>query len=230
MKHTPDWPCLTDGITVWYRNLKCASTYFGNFLVQELDWVPIEFKNIEWDRHKVFGHIMEPRKRWFKGMAECIHNEFYLEGGAFYGIDFLALPDHQIRKFITMVPWLDEHSMPYTVTLGKDIAYKIDWIPVDLPLHSAEFLTRNYLHAQGRFVPPQRFDGINKHESGDRNRQIYERIKTIIMEDETQTRKTNFNLVLQDDINLYNDVVANLDLDKLPNWSASSWLNHITRR
>lgn len=229
MNYIPSYHCLTNGIYVWYRNLKCASTYFDRFFVEELGWVPIAFKDIEWNRHRVVGHIMEPRRRWAKGIAEYIHNEFYNEGGAFYGADFLGLPEHQIRKFVTSIPWLDEHSMPYVTALGRERAYKIDWIPIDLPVHSAEFLTRSFTHGTGRFVPPERMQQYYRHESGDRNRQIYELVKRLVFEHEDPVARRITDFVLHDDIELYNSVITHFNPDMLPNWQQCSWLNYVNR-
>jgi hypothetical protein len=110
--------CLEKNNTVYVRNLKCASTFFYQNFIQD-DWHPIKFESIDWDCH-VFGHILDPIERRYKGIAEyikmCNLEQEYLES-------------EKLQKLIKSAPFLDRHSTPYHLLFENKI-HSIDWIPL----------------------------------------------------------------------------------------------------
>ena len=105
---------------VYVRNLKCASTFFFENLLNVFDWERISYQNINWDTDHVFGHIIDPITRRHKAVAEFIDMRMLSE-------EFLK--NQKLQQLLSVAPYLDRHGIPYTTTF-KDKCYKIDWIPI----------------------------------------------------------------------------------------------------
>lgn len=194
-------PCLTNGHLVWYRNLKCASTYYEWFFREQLGWRPMQFREIEWDRNLVFGHIMEPERRWLKGLAEYFHTFAPF-------IDILSLTDEQVKSLVYSIPWLDEHSIPYNIALGQ-YASSIWWLPMDLG--NSQQVTYNFLTSQNLSIDYNLFktdDPVIVHATGDKTRAIFERLRQA---KSNLPGKGQYNCLLTEDRLLYSKAVQELN-------------------
>lgn len=112
--------CCTCGHLVYIRNLKCGSTFFWRNFLDTFKWWEIRWSDINWEKQRVFGHLMDPLQRRIKGMAEHLHMA---------GLDDLFRTNKKFRQFIVDIPVLDSHSASYFDWFGT-AAWHIDWIPV----------------------------------------------------------------------------------------------------
>jgi hypothetical protein len=105
---------------VYVRNLKCASTFFYENLLNVFNWKNISYQDIDWDTDHVFGHIIDPVVRRHKAVAEFVDMQMLSE-------EFLK--NKNLQLLLGVAPYLDRHGIPYTATF-RDKCYKIDWIPI----------------------------------------------------------------------------------------------------
>jgi hypothetical protein len=134
--------CLKSPIAgVFYvRNLKAASSTYVHWL-ESLGWQPCDLGScIDWEKDIVFGHILDPLKRYRKGLAMAFH----------YRADLKKLlsvldwkNDNCWLDFIANLKYIDRHTLTLQLSL-KDKAKQIYWIPIDIDIdhksHTLEFL------------------------------------------------------------------------------------------
>ena len=116
---------------------KHASTSYTNLFRDQLAWTVTQTDYIDWDKDVVFAHILNPNTRHLKGITECLVK---------YNLFDLVDDDRFLKLLSTAV--FDLHSYPLTVALGDD-AYKIEWLMLDHPDYSADYITTKFLKAHG---------------------------------------------------------------------------------
>lgn len=195
---------------VYLPSLKSACTYYYTLCLAN-GFERIYFQQIEWDKDHVVGFIMEPIKRYFKGVIEDI---FQSDSDEYQNLIFTL-----IEKYNGLCFPMSGHCMPISITL-KDYAYKVDWIPLyedHIPSHKLfKKLCREY-----DIEIIDAGENIDSHESNYYKTAMFEKIYKF---------KDNFNdsfsawfLNIAEDLDLYYNVVAKIN----PNgekWKDISWL------
>lgn len=107
--------------------LKCASTFFADlFLHQLIGWQPINLYDQDWSRIKPFGLLMEPSTRRINGIMQVLQGLYSVAD-----LERLVNTDRALGQILSLIPWLDSHSMPYTIMYGNLLS-KINWIPMEI--------------------------------------------------------------------------------------------------
>ena len=79
MKMTPvqygdtGWPAWRCGNLVYYRNYKCATTFYLHIFKT---WEEITTHDIDWEKDHVFSYIRDPIERYRSGIAEFLFSLF----------------------------------------------------------------------------------------------------------------------------------------------------------
>lgn len=203
--------CYVGGSLVYVKNLKCASTFFGSSFVNCWRWEPILWSDIDWDYHHVFGHMLDPVQRRFKGLAEYIN---------MHNLNELFLNDTNFQNFVTNAVVLDEHTSSYHDTFGQSV-YHIDWIPITDYTHNQviEFTERL-----------MRFHGIRRTKNWDYNnvhrthpeKQIIQQKLEQLFEKQCYWPQS-VQWYLEKDVKLYNHINKKFD-SAAETWDKSSWL------
>jgi hypothetical protein len=203
--------CYTNGFMVYVRNLKCASTFFGSSFEKFWRWESIKWSNINWETQHVFGHMLDPLERRFKGLAEYIN---------MHGLSASFHSDARFQAFVKNAVVLDEHTSSYHDTFGN-LVYHIDWIPISDYTHEQviEFTERLLRHY-----------GINTLKNWDYNnvhcthleKQAVERHLKQLCEDQ-KTWPQTVAWYLERDVTLYKHINSRFD-PNAKTWIETSWL------
>jgi len=194
---------------VYIRILKCASSFFHNNF-QAWGWTPIAFEAIDWERHHVFAHMLDPLERRYKGAAE------YIQMNNMQDI-FLTNPD--FRKFISQIPVFDDHTASYHDQLGN-YCNMIDWIPISgrEPAETKR-LTELFLWSHGIRV----LGRWNRNHARHADARL-KHLQSAVRECTEQTYHDSVYQYLLRDCVLYNRVCANFDPTQT-SWTNVSWLS-----
>lgn len=206
------------GPLVYVRSLKTASTFFYNNLIQRHGWSEINFDEIDWERQRVFSHIIDPIERRHKAFAEYISMTGNV--GLFYSTP-------SFRHMLTTLPLLDAHSTSLHDYFGSRIR-NIDWIPLTADHRDNILLTERIINE---------YTGIQSHvwhqefahTSSPEKKQLTQDLQA-----DWDTARENNNipelsmLYLENDINLYQSVVRYFDPSGR-DWDQCSWLNRSPR-
>lgn len=199
---------LQTGDVVYIRMLKCASSFFHNNF-QDWGWTPIAFEAIDWGRHHVFAHMLDPMERRYKGAAE------YIQMNNMQDI-FFDNPD--FRKFISQIPVFDDHTASYHEQLGN-YCQLIDWIPISgLPPAETARLTELLFWGHGIRVL-NRWNWAHARPADTRLKAL----QLAVRECTEQTYHDSVYRYLLRDCVLYNRVCANFDPTQ-KSWDNVSWL------
>lgn len=196
---------------VYMATLKCASTFYSTMLMDN-GWVRCSFSDIDWQKDHVFGFLLDPVRRWFKGLQEDIQNE---ESRSFTNTAYEVIENYWSHCFL-----VTNHTLPITTALG-DRAYQIDWIPlVDKTSNYPQFqlLCEKY----GLNVEP----GENTDPHHGHGNKLLE-VEHI--ERRFNTGNVMWELFLQRDIDLYNNVCNNFN-PQGATWDEMSWLRNARNR
>jgi hypothetical protein len=199
---------LQGGDVVYIRILKCASSFYHNNF-ESWGWRPIAFDAIDWNRHHVFAHMLDPLERRYKGAAEYI-NMNNMQDVFFNNADF--------RKFVATVPVFDDHTASYHDQLGN-YCRLIDWIPISgiAPKETAR-LTELMLEDHGINI-------LNRW-NWEPARPASTKLKTLqlaVRDCLEQTYQDGVYRYLYNDCVLYNRVCEKFNPTK-PRWCDVSWL------
>jgi len=182
--------------------LKNASTYYSNLLKYN-NWDRILYRDINFNKHHVFGFIMDPINRYFKGLAEDITNNINNTEEFF--------TNNNSNEFI----FLSGHCVPISLTY-IDFYKNIDWIPLDIGIESDQFFKKLLEHHGIDF----NFDNVFDYKSTSEKINLYKKLKDMFINNDI------LHKVLHKDILLYNSVIENFN----PNgsdWNSISWLKKI---
>lgn len=198
----------TCGPLVYLRTLKCASTFFWNSL-SRFGWVEIAFDQINWQQQRVFSHIINPRMRRIKGIAEFVWMN--------HAQDLLTTdPDYQ--TFVQQTPVLDAHTVSYYENFG-DRCDQIDWIPIDNSNHqTAADLTSQMLFENGIKIF-NRWSWRDRHSSEANKKLIAQQVAKCL----ANVNTPDVDQYLYQDTVLYQRVLNRFNPDGRT-WAEVSWL------
>jgi hypothetical protein len=200
------------GNLVYVPTMKAASTYYIS-LCSLNGFERINFNEINWEIDHVFGFIMEPIKRYFKGIVEDIVQN---PDPNYKDVIYNLLRDH--HKFCLPIT---PHCMPITVTLS-DRAYQIDWIPLyEKNIRSHEIFRKLCRH-HGITIDDT-LDGIDPHYSNGTKKDLFDLFYKLA--DSFNDDCPPWFMSLVEDIELYHNVVEKMN----PNgktWTEISWLSN----
>ena len=205
--------CKKDNL-VYLASLKAASTYYKSLFISN-GWECIEFKDIDWVNHHVFGFITDPVTRYMKAVTEDFFNEEtpqFIADIEFQDLLRKILGRHRKQCFV-----LTHHSLPLSMTLG-DYARKVDWIPLDDKITSNWLFTK--LCEKYKIEIDYSLETIDKHVSTEFKLDIYDELKTLF-------GPGNYfrDIVLAKDIDLYNEVKSKINLIG-STWDEISWIRN----
>jgi len=200
----------TCGPLVYVRTLKCASTFFWKSF-RRFGWVDIAFDQIDWQRQQVFSHIMDPRMRRIKGIAEFVWMN--------HAQDQLAT-DPAYRTFVQQTPVLDNHTVSYYENFG-DHCDQIDWIPLipNAPRQQVADLTSLMLFDHGVKIF-KRWQWGEQHASEADKRQIQKQVVECL---DSASDTSAVDQYLHQDTVLYQRVLNRFKPDGRT-WAEVSWL------
>jgi hypothetical protein len=203
--------CLTNGPMVYVRNLKCASTFFGSSFKNCWRWEPIQWSDIEWKYHHVFGHMLDPLERRIKGIAEYIN---------LHDLHELFHRDTNFQDFVKNAIALDEHSNSYHDTFGN-LVYHIDWIPISGYTHEQviEFTERLLRHYGIKTL--KNWDYKNVHRTHPEKKAVEQQLKQLCEDQKTWPQSVSW--YLERDVALYRHINLKFD-SKAETWAETSWL------
>jgi hypothetical protein len=201
-------PYYRRGRLVYAPVFKAASSYYTN-LLEHNGWESILYTDVNWDHDHVFGFIMDPIKRYFKGLAQD------LSGNIVNGEEFIEANEERI---VTDTHFLlySYHTLPISTT-HADHYYYIDWIPLDSDTHATVYLEQLLEQHDIKLNIPEK---LHYHPSTDKKVELYEWTRNL-------WRDNNLLLLhlLKDDIELYNKVMKRFTPLRRPgDWNKTSWL------
>lgn len=133
---------------IYVRTLKCASSFFYFNFVKNSNWRKIHWNDIDWNRHHVFGHLLEPLTRRHRAIAERL---------CMFGLEQLYFDTPVLQRCLRDSITLDQHGEMYSNRYGN-YANKIDWIPLigdhGTAIKMTEICIRHYLP----FLPDIQWD------------------------------------------------------------------------
>ena len=190
---------------------KHASTSYTNLFKDRLGWERTQTHQIDWNQDRVFAHIIDPFERHLKGIFQCLVK-----------YDLLDLLEHPKFKTLLGTAVFDLHSYPLSVSFGDNI-HKIDWLLLDHPRYSGNYVTCKFLQSQG--VNIKETDIPQEHVGSPKSKQLIDQIR--------QLRTSNglsgiLYYFYEQDALLYNLVKNNTMLDKIEThaWDEISWLTN----
>lgn len=197
---------------VYIPSMKAASTYYFTLCLAN-GFERIKFSEIDWESDHVFGFMMEPKKRYFKGLVEdVIQAQDPKFGEQVYSI----LENNYKIGFVT-----SSHCMPIT-TILQDYAYQIDWIPLyekHIPSHEL-FLKLCKHHG----IPINDKDPtIDPHESNSYKQDIFNKFYKLA--DRFDDNAVSWFVNIAQDIELYYNIVAKIN-PYGNSWTEISWLTN----
>lgn len=211
LKQRDSIQCLTNGPMVYVRNLKCASTFFGSSFKKCWRWEPIVWHNIDWETQHVFGHMLDPIERRFKGLAEYIN---------MHGLNDLFCNNTDFQNFVKNVVCLDEHTSSYHNTFGN-LVYHIDWIPISGYTHDQVigFTERLMRHYGIRTL--KNWDYDNVHRTHFSKQVIEQKLRQLCNDQNTWPQSVTW--YLEKDVRLYRHVHSKFN-SAAEYWVDTSWL------
>lgn len=202
------------GPLVYVRSLKTASTFFYNNLIQRYGWEEINFNDIDWDRQRVFSHIIDPIERRHKAVAEYLSMTHNVEL-------FYSTPS--FRQMLTTLPLLDVHSTSLHEYFGSRTR-NIDWIPLTEDRHNNIRVTERIMNEYAG-TRQHKWDMGHEHAGTPEKRQLARDLKS---DWDTAYAKNEVPevsiLYLDRDINLYRNVTHYFN-PQGANWEQTSWLD-----
>lgn len=199
---------LQGGDLVYLRMLKCASSFFHNNF-QDWGWRPIAFDAIDWNRHRVFAHMLDPLERRYKGTAEYIKMN---------NMQTMFFNNPEFKKFVSTVPVFDDHTASYHDQLGS-YCRLVDWIPISgKDPEEITGLTELLLYDHGIRIL-NRWNRDHARPANDELKKLQLAVRDCLAE----TYQDGVYRYLYNDCVLYNRVCANFDPSK-PRWAEVSWL------
>jgi hypothetical protein len=203
--------CLTNGCMVYVRNLKCASTFFGSSFEKFWRWEPIRWSDIDWKTQHVFGHMLDPVERRFKGIAEYIN---------MHNLNELFHSNVDFQNFVKNVVSFDEHSNSYYDTFGN-LVHHIDWIPISGYTHEQVigFTERLMRHYGIRTL--KNWDYNNVHRTHPEKKAVEQKLKQLC--DYQSYMPHAIKWYFERDIKLYKHVHKKFD-STATQWAETSWL------
>ena len=144
MHNFPSRLCELEDVNYWqdqtihntgyrYKNVvyvpvqKCANSYYTKFFKDQLGWTKVKLSELNWNEVDAFGLLMNPMTRRVKGIAQVLTSAYDNN----YVSVLTLLESSNFSKFISTISILDSHTVPYSITFGKEIN-KIHWIPMEL--------------------------------------------------------------------------------------------------
>jgi hypothetical protein len=190
---------------------KHASSSYIELFRNQLNWEPIQTDEIDWANNHVFSHLLHPYTRHLKGITECIQK-----------YDLTELLDN--KKFLTLLGTavFDLHSYPLSTVFGEQL-YKIDWLLLDHPQISGDYLTVKFLEHHGIKI----FEGdIPKlHKAHNAQTKLLDKISEIRDQKDLTGTLTYF---YDRDVVLYalvNQHTRFCEINNMP-WKECSWLTN----
>jgi len=201
----------TCGKLVYVRTLKTASTFFWESFRNKLGWTEIAFDQIDWQQQRVFSHILDPRMRRIKGIAEFVwmnHTQDQLS------------TDPAYRTFVQQTPVLDQHTVSYYENFG-DHCDQIDWIPLipNAPRQQVADLTSLMLIDHGIKIF-NRWEWSMHHSSEADKKQIQKQVVECL---NSTVDSSAVDQYLRQDTVLYQRVLNRFNPDGRT-WAEVSWL------
>lgn len=214
---------------VFVTNHKCASTYYSD-LFTKLGWEQVQTNEINLNDYKVFGLILHPFTRYFKGLAQslvdsCIESmsdtDVTWHKDCFKRLEErLEYPEY--KNFLQNVTVTDMHSAPYQILFGNDLN-TIDWIPLEAGDQDQikEYIEK-FLHAHGISIHIPRNDKRLNQATGIKKK-LYGVMKELFA-DSNESHKWLVYYLFADDLKFYHTLIENFN----PNgatWDEISWLS-----
>lgn len=190
---------------------KHASTSYSELFANQLKWEPSYSGSIDWETDHVFSHLLHPYTRHLKGITTCLQK---------YELRDLVDNKNFLKLLGTAV--FDLHSYPLTPALGEN-RFKIDWLLLDHPDVSGDYLTVKLLDSYGIKISLDSIPKMNVNKENDKI--LLDKIRNIRDQNDLTGTLTYF---YQQDIMLYglvNQSTKFCEIDNLP-WNECSWLNN----
>jgi hypothetical protein len=187
-----------------------SQTYVGLFR-DVLGWTCVQTDTIDWQQDHVFAHLIHPYDRHLKGTVEALRH-----------YQFEKLVDDEKFLLLLGTAVFDLHSYPLYQALGDQVN-KIDWLLLDHPKFSGNYITCKFLQAQGIDIKESDIPMINT--SSDYEIGLQNRVKQIRDKNDLTGTLTYF---YEQDVLLYNQVNQRTVFAELNNWSwdRCSWLTN----
>jgi hypothetical protein len=181
--------CYFKNNLVYVRIRKNASTFYTNLFVSN-GRTGIQFKDINWNIHHVFGFIQDPIVRYCKGLTEDLFKD---------SLEFAE----KVTSILTKTPInsavLTYHTIPISLMVG-DRMYEMTWITLDSDISSKQQLDK-FCSQHNVFLNWDH--DILSHPSNPEKINFFNNVKVSL-----GTGNHVFWRVLAKDIDLYNQVLA----------------------
>lgn len=191
---------------------KHASTSYTELFANRLNWKSSYSDLIDWETDYVFSHLLHPYTRHLKGITTCIQK-----------YNLYDLVDNE--KFLTLLGTavFDLHSYPLSPALGEN-RFKIDWLLLDHPDVSGDYLTVKLLDSHGIKISPDLIPKMNVSNNNN-DRDLLDKIRNIRDQNDLTGTLTYF---YEQDMVLYglvNESTKFCEIDNL-SWNECSWLTN----
>lgn len=204
---------------IYIPTLKNACTFYRTLCMYN-NWKTISWYDIDWHNHHVISFIGEPKRRYFKGLAQDLFNINFLEDKEV----FYELLKYSTKTLNDTTLILTVHSTPLSIVLGDKVE-QIDWIPIHKNIDNYKYFKKLCLEygIETRDDSPT----IEKHESIPQKEAFFDVLYNNMADIETNLY---FNLVMSKDVDLYNRVLSKFN-PVGSNWQEISWLNkNVTKK
>jgi hypothetical protein len=210
-----NFTCYRHGNLVYFKSLKCASTFYLNLFDTHLNWQKIGTNDINWATDRVFSHIRNPINKRNSGMAEYFTT--YVRPAELRARVAALLDDDGLVKVVGQSPYYDPHNLSFHDMLG-DYAELVDWIPIDVDVDHVS-MTMKLLSENGI-----KLTGMELTNLSDKEKNISTGNKKKICDQLTKVDLTPLiKKYLDYDFILYNHVVDFFNPSG-NNWDEISWL------
>ena len=197
------------GPLVYIRTLKCASTFFFRNLVDNYRWEEIRWMDIDWQRQKVFSHMLDPIERRHQGIAEYLFMT---------GTNELFYTHPGFKEVVANAPVLDMHSQSYFDNYGS-YCWMIDWIPMNISRTDLITVTNKLMASYGQ-VLTDKWDMSQEHVGAPEKKKLVADLRAQWQENgPSEVVKVYF----ERDVDLYQQVAKNFN-HIADHWNEMSWL------
>jgi hypothetical protein len=179
-----------------YKNLvyvplpKHASRSYIHFFRDVLKWRRIETYNIDWTNDVVFAHLVHPITRYVNGVVQVLQQN---------NLDHLIESEDFLTLLKTSI-FFDRHTYPVTRMFDLSQCFQIEWLLLDHDLVTGEEFTQAFLKNYNVEIDIK--DILKLNQSTEKKVILREKIRA-----HTDKILESLIFILQEDLNLYNQVV-----------------------
>lgn len=192
---------------------KCQFTYYGH-VFDANKWTPetVHIKDIDFEKHTVFGFIVNPYRRYLKGITQDIWIDKKRD----------EVADAIINLSQKGMPIMSLHSLPISTMFG-DKMFDIDWIPLHTGVNPDVLLEKFMEFHNCSFVIPE-ISPYKRNASSEIKLKLHDRLANNL-----GIGSNYINQLVSYDMDFFKQVTERTDPTG-KTWDQISWLHYDARQ